>query len=129
MAIPEWIFYIPGDLPTLVIILPTPNWGDTEKLESKVTVKQDMEGGLVTHVNKSGKSFIWQFDVTKEKAYEVLRLHRLHSRNIIKVETHESVEYLGYWTVNPSTVMVKGRGQTPGSKEVVQLTIEFETIQ
>lgn len=115
-----------------MIILPNPEMGDVQRLESKVQVKRSMNGNVVvTHVKRlpNIRSFEYLFNMTRLKSLEFLNFYELFGAEKLRIEHDDASSLVGYIRVNPMELDIAKRALVDTSVEEVTLRFDFETIQ
>jgi len=108
-------------------LLPNPNFGDAEGLRATLITKRAIDGSLYTFVKKrhQAKTYLWDFQVTRNKALEVLEFYKAYN----------SVEVIAYWNDrtfrgffknNPWEESTLGSAHGSPGGEYVKITIELE---
>jgi len=117
----------PATGPKTTTLLPNPEFSDTERLRSTLVVKRAVDGSIYTFVKRKGKakSYLWDFNLTRLKAWELLDFYRTYSSNEV-IAYWNGDTYRGYIKNNPVEASTIGAApQSPGG-EYVRATIELE---
>lgn len=123
--------YATWDMPTVLTVLPNPQFGDFENSVNEVQIARSMNNTVRTFIkSKDGRKVLnFRFQTTRAKAIEVYEFYRAHLKDIIKIEDHKGRIWKGYFAVNPidleSAVALRNNPQVLGDNMTV-FTLEFE---
>lgn len=124
----DYTILAPYPASSRVIVLPQPEWGDTEAKTGIATFNRAMDGTCYsTTRNQTTKTFGWFFDLPRLKALEYLSFYSEHHSSLWQI-IRPTDTLIGYVKVNPATLEMLRRGVHANSLEVVSLQMEFETI-
>lgn len=106
-------------------ILPNPQLSDVEKGLNTITLRRTMTGARITYVKRrTRRSFVWTFQLTLEKAFELRAFLKEYGTQQIIVTDHNDVRYRGYIKSNPAEFTHSS--YTPCHLEMVDVVLEFE---
>lgn len=118
----------PANHPETTVILPSPQFGDTDRLRSSLIVRRAIDGSIYTFVQKKqkAKSYLWDFNVTLHKALEIIEFYKAY--NAVEIEAHWGGQTMtGYFKNNPFEGDVMSAAlNSPGGGEYLKITIELE---
>jgi len=125
-----WVFLAPHPASEVVMILPSPEMGDSEQRKHQVQLKRTHNGTNKTHIQaNNNRHFTWTFVLTRHKALEFKAWYTLYAGQPCKIITHENVEVVGNLVVNPLSLQLVGRGVIADSVEKIVLAIDFEATE
>jgi hypothetical protein len=122
-------FVISAPVPALqsFIVLPNPEFADTEGKPVSVNFKRTMNGAKRTFVKSNSRRILsWQFRLTRAKGIELQRFFTSYFRAKLQIEDHKGTIWQGYLTNDPFefAAETKARGW-PGSEQVA-IRVEFQ---
>lgn len=124
--------YAPHPDAESILVLPTPEFGDGERPESRIQIKQAMSGRLQTHVTQKQLEAItyrWSFVLTRMKALELWEFINLHVGKSWRIAWTGRPSIVAVLKVNPLQLNVIRRSVIAGSLETVTIDLEFESIE
>lgn len=130
------MFTLQAPLPSLqtAIVLPNPQFSDSENRMLVVTRKRAMDGTRYTYVKRKGETrLIWPFQLTRNKGLELRAFILAYFASTIRVEDHHGRVWTGRFLSNPfefSTPEAARPAISPmprGESQVIQ--IEFEGVE
>ena len=132
-----YLFFAPAFFTSSLLILPKPDLGDGERLESRLSLNRALDGTTYTHVvSQPNRVYRWSFDLTRYKGVEFWGFyHRWHSETIRILELQSPTDftvvntYIGNFKINPITLEMYERKLLADSSDAVRLELEFETTQ
>lgn len=109
-------------------LLPSPTWGDTEKVTPTITSMRSLNGTLYTYVkSRNGKKkYKWDFEMSRNKALELRAFLYAYFADLIEVIDHNGISIVGYFTNNPFELAGSGRAYGWPGNEAMQITLEME---
>lgn len=119
------------ELPTVLVVLPNPLFGDFENSVNEVELARSMNNTVRTFIkSKDGRKILnFRFQLTRAKALEVYYFYRAHMGDQIKIEDHKGRTWRGYFAVNPidleSARSLRNNPSELGDN-LTQVTLEFE---
>ena len=109
---------------TTVTILPNPQLGDSVRLLSEVSIKRAMDSTLYSYVKKTrDRKYVYNFDLTQEKARELGDLYKLHAGKEWLFEHESGLKVIGHVDNNPLSYTTKSGRLC--CDESVDLVLEF----
>lgn len=120
----------PGE--QIFIVLPNPEMGDIQRLESKMILKRSMNGAVkVTHIKKmpNVRSYEYNLLLTRLKSLEFYAFYELFGSEQMRIEHDNDVDRIGYIRINPLELDVSKRSLVGSSIEEVSVRFDFETIE
>lgn len=124
------MFYIQAPFPRLqtTILLPSPDWGDTDGLTSTFNTMRTMNNTLYTYIkSKDGRRKLkWTFTLTRHKAMELAAFFKAYYYSCIKITTHLNEGLIGYLVSNPFESIGIGPAPNFPGGEVLEIALEFE---
>lgn len=115
----------------IVIFLPSPEWGDVQRLESNIQLKKSMDSSVVvTHIRKltNIRSYELNFNLTRLKSIEFYNFYNYFAAEKIKLVLLDGTEKIGYLRINPFEIEVMKRALVGDSIEEVSVKIAFESV-
>lgn len=122
-------FIIAAPVPALqaYIVLPNPEFSDTEGQPVTVNFKRSMNGANKTYVKSNPRrALTWQFRMTRAKAEELRRYLKSYFRAKLQVTDHKDVIWTGYLTNDPFEFASEAKAQGWPGREMVNLSVEFQ---
>ena len=111
-----------------VIVLPQPQWGDTERGNHVAIFNRTMDGTCYSIIRTvTSRTYTWTFELPRLKAIEFLDFYEEKNASLWQIERPTDT-LTGYVKLNPATLEMLRRGVSATSEEVVSLQMEFETI-
>jgi hypothetical protein len=118
------IFSVPGQ----AIVMPCPEFGDTESITGTIDVKRTMSGGTRVYKKQSQLNKLkYTFSLWTNKYLEFRQYFINHSAKIMTMSNWKGELWYGYITNNPIEFDVESRYQPKGEK--YSLTLEFEGVK
>lgn len=123
------MMYIRAPYPdtTTTIVLPNPEWNNTVRLDSRVSVKQTDDGGIVTYVSSRSGARIYAFDfnLTREKMLELFEFVRAYHSTVWQYEWGANVRRV-VLVDNPFMYSVDQRAVYCSNLEAGPVSLGFE---
>lgn len=124
-------FVIQGPYPNMrtTLLLPSPEEGNTDNLQSSVQILRSMNGKVYTYIKpKRGRQrYRWDFVASKDKGLEAKDFVKQYAGDLVQIVDHNEVLRIGWLTINPFETLGEGRANPWGErKEAVGFSIEFE---
>jgi hypothetical protein len=123
--------YAPDPAPRIVIALPDPEWGDTQRLESTMQLHRSMNGQkIVTHTRKKldCRSYELNLLLTRIKAQEFITFFEMFGAERMKLEFDKDKSKIGYIRINPLELEYVKRAVNCQSYEEISTRFDFESI-
>jgi hypothetical protein len=118
------IFNVPGQ----TILLPCPEFGDTESPTGTIDVKRTMSGGTRVYKRQSQLNKLkYTFSLWTNKYLELRQFYINHCAKVMSMTNWKGELWYGYITNNPIEFDVESRYQPKGEKYSV--TLEFEGVK
>lgn len=118
------ILSVAGD----VIVLPTPQLGDTESYSGTMTLKRTQNGDTYTYIKRSPlKSLKYTFFLDRDKSLELRRFLILHNSELINMINWKGEVWLVNLTNNPFDLTANARYQPKGER--VDVELDFQGIK
>ena len=124
--------FAPYPTVSVMMYLPSAEWGDTERLESTVQLKRSMNNSTkVTHVSvrENSRTLEFQFLLTRYKSLELIEFFKIHGADKVKLVIRGQAPRIGYLKINPLELEKMKRSLVSDSLEEVSCTVTFETIE
>lgn len=122
-------FIISAPVPALqsFIVIPNPEFADTEGKPVSVNFKRTMNGVKRTFIKSNDRRILsWQFRLTRAKGVELQRFFTSYFRAKLQVEDHKGQLWQGYLTNDPFEFAAETRaGGWPGGEQV-SIRVEFQ---
>ena len=81
----------PHNIPQTRTILPNPELGDTQDLRDEVIYKESIDGTIYSHIKTNNrKRLIYDFDITRLKALEILEFFTAYNDEYIRLTNHDN---------------------------------------
>jgi len=118
----------------MIMFLPSPALGDSERPESKIQTKKSMNDDAIAHITQKQSAtavrYKWEFDLTRFKALELWNFIDAYSAKSWQITLWDDVTIIIVnLLINPFELDVFGRAIHADSDEAVRVTLEFENIQ
>lgn len=111
-----------------VIVLPAPEFGDTESLGNVVNVKRSMNGKVYTYIKTAQWNRVhYDFTITQKKAFEFRQFLLDNLSEILTIQNWKGQTYVGQFLSNPSLFTYTGRYSK--SNEKVTISLDFEGVR
>lgn len=115
-------------VPTQTVILPCPQFGDTQALQSTLNLKRTMVGHTYTYVRKTElQKLKYTFHLGTLKAIELQSFLENHCHEIITLVNHKGETWYVNIVNNPFDFTVSERWQPKGERH--DITLEFEGVR
>ena len=115
-------------VPEQTVILPCPQFGDSEAYQGQVNLKRTMTGDTFTYVRKGRvEKLQYTFHVGTHKAYEMQRYLLSHAAKLHTVYNWKGEVWKVYITNNPVEFSAAERWQNKGERH--EFTLELEGIK
>lgn len=130
----SFILSAPVPLIETTTVLPNPKFGDSEGTTGELNILRTVNGRRRTYVKSKGRRKLrWDFNLSRNKALELLEFYRSYNSRSIFVEDHNGRRWVGWITNNPFEIEMARRGvptrQDWPVGEIATVTIEFEGIR
>lgn len=111
-------------------LLPSPEPGNSQGLQSTVQTMRAVDGTLYTFIKKKRgrKAVSWDFLVAVDKANEVKEFVRLYAGSVVRTTDHNGVQQLGTLTINPLELAGDGRAVGWPGGEASRLTLNLDEL-
>lgn len=117
----------PWPAPSVVTLLPNPQFSDVEKHDQTVNRKRTMNNTLYTYARDSGGiKFTYTFSLTKMKSLELQAFIETMMGVQIKLTDHKNAVWLVYIENNPFEVSEARRAVGPTGNEFDSVSLSFE---
>ncbi len=133
-ASPATAYLVPAEclvilsVATQVVVLPCPQFGDSQAYMGSIDLKRTMTGDTFTYVRKSRlEKLQYSFHVGSRKAYEMKQFLLNHSHELMTMMNWKGETWLVMITNNPVEFVNTGRWQNKGER--VEFTLEFEGVK
>lgn len=123
--------YAPYPAPKITILLPDPDWGDVQRLESTSVLHRSMNGvRIVTYVRKKVNCRLYElsFELTRPKAEEFINFFKLFGSKVMKLEFDQDTSVVGYLKINPAELEFVKRSVLCTSYESVSVKLSLESV-
>lgn len=115
-------------VPEQTVILPCPQFGDSEAYQGQVNVKRTMTGDTFTYVRKGRvEKLQYTFHVGTHKAYEMQKYLLSHAAKLHTVYNWKGEVWKVYITNNPVEFVAAERWQNKGERH--EFTLELEGVK
>jgi hypothetical protein len=119
----------PWPAPSILSILPNPQFSDVEKREQTITKSRSMNGTLYTYGNDTGVTQLtYTFSLTRAKSMELQRFMEVMLGHKMLLTNHKSENWIVTVQNNPFEIAQGRRGVGPTGREIDSVTIIFEGI-
>ena len=113
------------------VVLPNPEWGDSENLVAEVNKKHAMDGTLFTYVKRKGRRKLsWTFGLSRNKGLELRAFLQSYFASKVQVTDHNERVWIGHFVNNPFEFETDRRAAPAIAPlprgERQRITIEFE---
>lgn len=121
----------PVPLVETTTVLPNPKFGDSEAATGELNILRTVTGLRRTYVkSKPRRKLQWDFDLTRNKAIELLEFYRSYHGEKVFIKDHNDRRWEGFIVSNPLEIEMARRGlptrQGWPVGETCTATIEFE---
>ena len=117
-------FILQAPMPNLqtTIVLPSPQFNDSQSPRSTVEIKQSMNGTLYSYVKSNARQrLVYTFQLRRLKALELRAFILAYYRAQVRITNHLGEVWDVYFTVNPFEFSGAGR-------DVNEVTLECDGI-
>lgn len=124
--------YAPHPDAESILVLPNPELGDGERPESRIQIKQAMDGNLITHITQkqlTAITYTWDFVLTRKKALELWEFISLHTGKIWKITWPGRNDLIVVLKINPLQLDMIRRSVIADSVEAVAINLQFESVE
>jgi hypothetical protein len=114
--------------PTTTLMLPSPQFSDSQALSLTIDVKQSMNGKLYSYVKSNARSKL-QYSLTLSRM-EALALRAFilsYYRAKVRLTNHKGEVWDVNFTSNPFEFTSKSKSSAPGGT-TIEITLEFEGV-
>ena len=110
------------------VLLPSPNWGNSEEIAASMSTIRAMDGTLYTYVKQRDgrKRFQFDFEISRNKALELRAFIQSYFRTPIRITDHNSVKWVTYLVNNPFEFAGDSKAEPFPGGETMTITLEFE---
>jgi len=123
--------FAPDVASRIVIMMPDPEWGDVQRLESTLQLYRSMnDAKKITHIRKMPdvRTYELTFLLTRLKALEFINFFERFGAERIRIELDKDTSRVGYLKVNPTELEYTKRAVSCNSLEEVLTRFDFENI-
>ena len=112
--------------------LPSPQWGDNERVMDQVIKKRAMDGTRYTYVKRKGdrRKLQWTFRLTRNKGLELRAFIESYFATKLHVTDHQGNQWVGHLTSNPFEFETTEAANPPIAPlprgEIQTIVLEFE---
>lgn len=109
------------------IILPSPQFSDSEAPQGTIDIKRSINNTLYTYVKSNSRSKLtYTLILSRMAALELRAFILAYYRATIRLTNHKGEVWDVKFTSNPSEFSGKGRASSDPGQETVEITLEFE---
>ena len=130
------MFTLEAPFPAIEVtsVYPNPEFSDGEGITASVIPRIARDGTFRTYVKTTNlrRRLLWEFHLTRPKAFELKEFYRVYFASKIKVTDHNNRVWVGNIMNNPVEVRADGAGGPDVDVlrgERMSVTLEFEGIE
>lgn len=116
-------------IPSLAIVLPCPEFGDTQNNETSILIKRSMNNRLFSYIrtNSDLQKIKYTFQLGRLKSLELRQFVQAAMGEVVTLTNHKGEIWKGYITNNPVELVAKAKYEN--ERERVDTSLEFQGIK